>query len=66
MAAWIEYYWQGCLEHWRIVERWQYFDELIYADINLNEVVLLECVIIMVINLLFDYGGDKDFDEWDY
>ncbi|MGS6553028.1 bifunctional adenosylcobinamide kinase/adenosylcobinamide-phosphate guanylyltransferase [Escherichia coli] len=28
--------------------------------------VLLECVTTMVTNLLFDYGGDKDPDEWDY
>ena len=27
---------------------------------------LLECVTTMVTNLLFDYGGDKDPDEWDY
>ena len=44
----------------------QHLDELIHADINPNEVVLLECVTTMVTNLLFDYGGDKDPDEWDY
>lgn len=66
MVVRIEHHRQGCLEHWRIVERWQHFDELIHADINPNEVVLLECVTTMVTNLLFDYGGDKDPDEWDY
>ena len=50
----------------RTVERWQHLDELIHADINPNEAVLLECVTTMVTNLLFDYGGDKDPDEWNY
>ncbi|EPV0529345.1 bifunctional adenosylcobinamide kinase/adenosylcobinamide-phosphate guanylyltransferase [Escherichia coli] len=66
MAARIEHHRQGRPEHWRTVERWQHLDELIHADINPNEVVLLECVTTMVTNLLFDYGGDKDPDEWDY
>ncbi|EIW5483576.1 bifunctional adenosylcobinamide kinase/adenosylcobinamide-phosphate guanylyltransferase [Escherichia coli] len=48
------------------VERWQHLDELIHAYINPHEAVLLECVTTMVTNLLFDYGGDKDPDEWDY
>ncbi|EKI52574.1 cobinamide kinase/cobinamide phosphate guanylyltransferase, partial [Escherichia coli N1] len=48
------------------MERWQHLDELIHADINPHEAVLLECVTTMVTNLLFDYGGDKDPDEWDY
>ena len=60
MAARIEHHRQSR------VERWQHLDELIHADINPNEVVLLECVTTMVTNLLFDYGGDKDPDEWDY
>ncbi|WP_113410729.1 bifunctional adenosylcobinamide kinase/adenosylcobinamide-phosphate guanylyltransferase [Escherichia coli] len=60
MAARIEHHRQGRPEHW------QHLDELIHADINPNEVVLLECVTTMVTNLLFDYGGDKDPDEWDY
>ncbi|HBJ0064228.1 TPA: bifunctional adenosylcobinamide kinase/adenosylcobinamide-phosphate guanylyltransferase [Escherichia coli] len=66
MAARIEHHQQGRPEHCRTVERWQHLDELIHADINPNEVVLLECVTTMVTNLLFDYGGDKDPDEWDY
>ncbi len=66
MAARIEHHRQGRPAHWRTVERWQHLDELIHADINPNEVVLLECVTTMVTNLLFDYGGDKDPDEWDY
>ena len=66
MAARIEHHRQGRPEHWRTVERWQHLDELIHADINPNEVVLLECVTTMVTNLLCDYGGDKDPDEWDY
>lgn len=63
MAARIEHHRQGRPEHWRTVE---HLDELIHADINPNEAVLLECVTTMVTNLLFDYGGDKDPDEWDY
>ena len=66
MAARIEHHRQGRPAHWRTVERWQHLDELIYADINPHEAVLLECVTTMVTNLLFDYGGDKDPDEWDY
>ena len=66
MAARIEHHRQSRPEHWRTVERWQHLDELIHADINPNEAVLLECVTTMVTNLLFDYGGDKDPDEWDY
>ncbi|WP_255081517.1 bifunctional adenosylcobinamide kinase/adenosylcobinamide-phosphate guanylyltransferase, partial [Escherichia coli] len=54
MAARIEHHRQGRPEHWRTVERWQHLDELIHADINPNEVVLLECVTTMVTNLLFD------------
>ena len=57
---------QGRPAHWRTVERWQHVDELIHADINPHEAVLLECVTTMVTNLLIDYGGDKDPDEWDY
>lgn len=60
MAARIEHHRQSRPEHW------QHLDELIHADINPNEAVLLECVTTMVTNLLFDYGGDKDPDEWDY
>ena len=60
MAARIEHHRQSRPEHWRTVERWQHLDELIHADINPNEAVLLECVTTMVTNLLFDYGGDKD------
>lgn len=52
--------------HWRTVERWQQLDELINADINPQHAVLLECITTMVTNLLFEYGGDKDPDEWDY
>ena len=48
MAARIEHHRQGRPEHWRTVERWQHLDELIHADINPNEVVLLECVTTMV------------------
>ena len=66
MAARIEHHRQGRPAHWRTVERWQHLDELIHADINPHEAVLLECVTTMVTNLLFDYGGDKDPDEWDY
>lgn len=66
MAARIEHHRQGRPAHWRTVERWQHLDELIHADINPHETVLLECVTTMVTNLLFDYGGDKDPDEWDY
>ncbi|HAN9561344.1 TPA: bifunctional adenosylcobinamide kinase/adenosylcobinamide-phosphate guanylyltransferase [Escherichia coli] len=66
MAARIEHHRQGRPEHWRTVERWQHLDALIHADINPNEAVLLECVTTMVTNLLFDYGGDKDPDEWNY
>ena len=66
MAARIEHHRQGRPAHWRTVERWQHVDELIHADINPHEAVLLECVTTMVTNLLFDYGGDKDPDEWDY
>lgn len=66
MAARIEHHRQSRPEHWRTVERWQHLDESIHADINPNEAVLLECVTTMVTNLLFDYGGDKDPDEWDY
>lgn len=66
MAARIEHHRQGRPEHWRTVERWQHLDELIHADINPNEAMLLECVTTMVTNLLFDYGGDKDPDEWNY
>ncbi len=54
------------VRRWRTVERWQHLDELIHADINPHEAVLLECVTAIVTNLLFDYGGDKDPDEWDY
>ncbi len=57
MAARIEHHRQSRPEHWRTVERWQHLDELIHADINPNEAVLLECVTTMVTNLLFDYGG---------
>lgn len=60
MAARIEHHRQGRPAHWRTVERWQHLDELIHADINPHEAVLLECVTTMVTNLLFDYGGDKD------
>ena len=66
MAARIQHHRDGRPAHWRTAERWQHLDELIHADINPNEVVLLECVTTMVTNLLFDYGGDKDPDEWDY
>ncbi|HAL6497558.1 TPA: bifunctional adenosylcobinamide kinase/adenosylcobinamide-phosphate guanylyltransferase [Escherichia coli] len=66
MAARIEHHRQGRPAHWHTVERWQHLDELIHADINPHEAVLLECVTTMVTNLLFDYGGDKDPDEWDY
>ena len=66
MAARIEHHRQGRPAHWRTVERWQHLDELIHADINPHEAVLLECVTTMVTNLLFDYGGDKDPDELDY
>ena len=66
MAARIEHHRQGRPAHWRTVERWQHLDELIHADINPNEAVLLECVTTMVTNLLFDYGGDKDPEGWDY
>ena len=59
MAARIEHHRQGRPAHWRTVERWQHLDELIHADINPHEAVLLECVTTMVTNLLFDYGGDK-------
>ena len=66
MAARIEHHRQGRPVHWRTVERWQQLDELINADINPQHAVLLECITTMVTNLLFDYGGDKDPDEWDY
>ena len=48
MAARIEHHRQSRPEHWRTVERWQHLDELIHADINPNEAVLLECVTTMV------------------
>lgn len=66
MAARIEHHRQGRPVHWRTVERWQQLDELINADINPQHAVLLECITTMVTNLLFEYGGDKDPDEWDY
>lgn len=66
MAARIEHHRQGHPEHRHTVERWQHLDGLIHADINPNEVMLLEYATTMVTNLLFDYGGDKDPDEWDY
>ena len=66
MAARIEHHRQGRPAHWRTVERWQQLDELINADINPQNAVLLECITTMVTNLLFDYGGEKDPDEWDY
>lgn len=66
MAARIEHHRQGRLSTGAQWSAGKYLDELIHADINPNEVVLLECVTTMVTNLLFDYGGDKDPDEWDY
>jgi len=52
MAARIEHHRQGRPAHWRTVERWQHLDELIHADINPHEAVLLECVTTMVTNLI--------------
>lgn len=66
MVVRIQYYCDGRFVYWCIVECWQQFDELIILVIVLVEVILLECIIIMVINLLFVFGGDSDFDGWDY
>lgn len=66
MAARIEHHRQGRPAHWNTVERWQNLDELINADINPQTAVLLECITTMVTNLLFEYGGDKDPEKWDY
>ncbi|RZM88854.1 MULTISPECIES: bifunctional adenosylcobinamide kinase/adenosylcobinamide-phosphate guanylyltransferase [unclassified Escherichia] len=66
MAARIEHHRQGRPAHWHTVERWQNLDELINADINPQSAVLLECITTMVTNLLFEYGGDKDPEKWDY
>ncbi|TGB74659.1 bifunctional adenosylcobinamide kinase/adenosylcobinamide-phosphate guanylyltransferase [Escherichia sp. E3659] len=66
MAARIEHHRQGRPAHWHTVERWHNLDELINADINPQAAVLLECITTMVTNLLFEYGGNKDPEKWDY
>lgn len=66
MVVRIQYYKDGRLVYWWIVECWWYFDMLIIVDFVFDDVILLECIIIMVMNLLFVLGGENDFEQWDY
>lgn len=66
MAARIQHHRDGRPAHWRTAERWQQLDELITAQHDPNEAILLECITTMVTNMLFALGGESDPDSWDY
>lgn len=66
MAARIQHHRDGRPAHWRTAERWQHLDELITAQNQPEEGILLECITTMVTNLLFAFGGESDPECWDY
>lgn len=66
MAARIAHHRAHRPAHWRTEERWQELDEIITANNDPEEAVLLECITTLVTNWLFAWGEGAEPEHWDY
>lgn len=66
MAARVQHHRDDRPAHWRTEERWQQLGDIITAQNDRDEAVLLECITTLVTNLLFASGAGEDPDNWDY
>ncbi|MGP3592885.1 bifunctional adenosylcobinamide kinase/adenosylcobinamide-phosphate guanylyltransferase [Vagococcus sp. WN89Y] len=66
MAARISHHRAHRPAHWRTEERWQGLDEIITANNDPEEAVLLECITTLVTNWLFAWGEGQEPEHWDY
>lgn len=66
MAARIQHHRESRPPHWRTEERWQGLAEIITANNDCDEAILLECVTTLVTNVLFAFAQDGNPDDWDY
>ncbi|WP_454123310.1 bifunctional adenosylcobinamide kinase/adenosylcobinamide-phosphate guanylyltransferase [Kosakonia sp. Marseille-Q7440] len=66
MAARIAHHRQSRPAHWRTEERWQQLSNIITAQNDPDEAIVLECITTLVTNLLFAFGGSDDAEKWDY
>jgi adenosylcobinamide kinase/adenosylcobinamide-phosphate guanylyltransferase len=66
MAQRIAHHRQSRPAHWRTLECWRDLAQVITADNDPNEAILLECITTMITNLLFDVVGELPESQWDF